>query len=62
MMLLNGTSRFDVAIQAVKGATRRNDRVRLQLHEVVSGLDELIKKTRKFVVDEKTDMPLPPCA
>lgn len=56
MMLLNGTSRYDVAIQAVKGAARRNDRVRLHLHELVSELDGLIKKTRKFIVEEKTGM------
>lgn len=62
MMLLNGTSRFHVAIQAVRGAARRNDRVRLHLHELVSGLDGLVKKTQKFIVDEKAGMPLLPCA
>lgn len=54
MMLLNRTSRYDVAIQAVKGAARRNDRVRLQLHELVSELNGLIKETQKFIVEKKT--------
>ncbi|KIV93072.1 hypothetical protein PV10_04317 [Exophiala mesophila] len=55
MMLLNETSRYHVAIQAVKGAALSNDLVRLHLHELVSELEGEIKKTQRFIVEEKTD-------
>ena len=56
MMLLNETSRYHVAIQAVKGAALTNDLVRLHLHELVSELEVEIKKTQRFIVEEKTGM------
>ncbi|KIV93073.1 hypothetical protein, variant [Exophiala mesophila] len=56
MMLLNETSRYHVAIQAVKGAALSNDLVRLHLHELVSELEGEIKKTQRFIVEEKTGM------
>jgi xylulose-5-phosphate/fructose-6-phosphate phosphoketolase len=54
MMLLNETSRYHIAINAVKGGAKRNEKVRLRSHEVVSELSDMIKKTQKFIVDEKT--------
>ncbi|KEF55153.1 uncharacterized protein A1O9_08807 [Exophiala aquamarina CBS 119918] len=54
MMLLNETSRYHVAINAIKGAAKRNEIVRLHLHEVTSELTSQISKTQKFIVEEKT--------
>jgi xylulose-5-phosphate/fructose-6-phosphate phosphoketolase len=54
MMLLNETSRYHVAINAIKGAAKRNEKVRLYLHEVTSELAGMISKTQKFIVTEKT--------
>ncbi|KAK4939041.1 hypothetical protein LTR10_020615 [Elasticomyces elasticus] len=55
MMLVNETSRYHVAIQAVKGAAKRNEKVRLHLHETVSELKGMISGTQKFIVEQKTD-------
>ena len=56
MMLLNETSRFHVAIKAVQGAARGNEKVALRLHELVSELEHEIKEVQKFIVDKKTGM------
>lgn len=56
MMLLNKTSRFHVAIAAVKGAAKRNEKVQIKLHELVSELDGEIKKTQEYIVAKKTGM------
>lgn len=55
MMLLNETSRYHVAMAAVKGAAKRNEKVQLRLHELVSAFEGDIKKTTDFIVKEKTD-------
>jgi xylulose-5-phosphate/fructose-6-phosphate phosphoketolase len=55
MMLLNRTSRFHVAIEAVKGASKRNEKVRLRLHELTSELVGLITKTQKYIAENKAD-------
>ncbi|EXJ60635.1 hypothetical protein A1O7_04788 [Cladophialophora yegresii CBS 114405] len=55
MMLVNGTSRYHVAIQAIKGAAKRNDKVRLRLHELTSELTGRISEVTKFILKEKTD-------
>ncbi|KAK5093291.1 hypothetical protein LTR70_005007 [Exophiala xenobiotica] len=55
MMLLNHTSRYHVAINAVKGAAKRNKKVQLHLHELVTALEADIKKTQDFIIKEKTD-------
>nr|KAK5450141.1 hypothetical protein LTR18_000156 [Exophiala xenobiotica] len=55
MMLLNGTSRYHVAMQAIQGGAKRNENVRLNLHEAISELTGLITKTQKFIVEQKTD-------
>ncbi|KIX09288.1 uncharacterized protein Z518_00367 [Rhinocladiella mackenziei CBS 650.93] len=54
MMLVNETSRYHVAIQAIQGAAKRNETVRLQLHEVTSELMGMITRTQKSIVAEKT--------
>jgi len=53
MMLVNGTSRYHVAMEAVKGASRRNERVRLRLHELVSEMGGMMKDTMEFIMKEK---------
>lgn len=56
MMLLNHTSRFDVAIKAVQGGAKRNEKVRMRMHELVSQLNHEIKETQKYIVEMKTGM------
>ena len=55
MMLLNQTSRYHVAINAVKGGAKRNSKIQLHLHELVTTLEGEIKKTLDFIIKEKTD-------
>jgi len=54
MMLLNHTSRFHVAKAAVKGAAKRNEKVRLKQHEVLSELDHEIRSITKTTIETKT--------
>ena len=54
MMLLNETSRYHVAKAAVRGAAKRNEKVKMRLHELVSELDGEIKETQKFIIEKKT--------
>lgn len=54
MMLLNETSRYHVAIRAVKGAAKRNERVRVRLHELTSELEGMVKRTQEYIVANKT--------
>ena len=54
MMLLNETSRFHVAKAAVKGAAKRNEKVRLRQHELLSELDHEIRSMRKTIIETKT--------
>ena len=56
MMLLNRTSRFHVAIQAVNAGSRRNEKVKLRLHELVSELQGEMKDVLDFILREKTGM------
>ena len=55
MMLLNETSRFHCAIKAIQGASKRNEKVRMRQHELVSELKAGIVETQRFIVREKTD-------
>lgn len=54
MMLLNRTSRYHIAIEAVKGAAKRNEKVRLNLHELITSLVGDITKTKKYIEEQKT--------
>ena len=56
MMLLNETSRFHVAIKAVQGGAKRNEKVRLRMHELVSELNQEIRETQKYLVEMKAGM------
>lgn len=49
MMLLNGTSRYDVAQAAVRGAALSNADVQVVAHEVISELKHLKEKDREYI-------------
>lgn len=49
MMLRNRVSRFDVAEAGVKGAAKRNERVRLDLHELTSRLRHEKEKASQYI-------------
>jgi xylulose-5-phosphate/fructose-6-phosphate phosphoketolase len=53
MMLVNQTSRYHVAKAAVRGAAKRNERVRMHQHELVADLDHIIVETRKYIIDSQ---------
>lgn len=49
MMLQNGTSRYDVAQAAVRGAARTNQDVQVRSHEIISELKHLGEKAREYI-------------
>jgi xylulose-5-phosphate/fructose-6-phosphate phosphoketolase len=53
MMLLNETSRFHVAIKAVEGGAKKNEKVRLKMHELVSELRSDMVDTRRYIMEKK---------
>jgi xylulose-5-phosphate/fructose-6-phosphate phosphoketolase len=55
MMLVNQVSRYHVAKVAVRGAAQRNSEVRLRQHELLTQLDQEIKKTREFIFGHGVD-------
>ena len=55
MMLRNRVSRWHVAEAAVKGGSRRNERVKLDMHEILSGLRHQIEKTKQYVWEHGKD-------
>jgi xylulose-5-phosphate/fructose-6-phosphate phosphoketolase len=56
MLLLNHTSRFHVAIKAVQGGAKKNEKVRLRMQELVSELSHEITETQKYIMEMKTGM------
>lgn len=50
MMLCNHTSRFDVAIAAIRGGAEFNKRVAVDAHEVVSYIKHLAQKEREYIL------------
>jgi xylulose-5-phosphate/fructose-6-phosphate phosphoketolase len=55
MMLANKTSRFDVARAAVKGASKRNERVRIREQELTMELAQNMADTRKYILANRKD-------
>jgi xylulose-5-phosphate/fructose-6-phosphate phosphoketolase len=53
MMLLNETSRFHVAIKVVEGGAKKNEKVRLKMHELVSELKNDVEEARRYIVEKK---------
>ena len=50
MMLRNRVSRYHVAEAAIKGAAKRNERVRLDMHETLSTLRHDLVKTQEYIM------------
>ena len=50
MMIVNRVSRWHVAEAAVKGAAVRNERVRLDMHETLSGIRHELQKTKAYIM------------
>ncbi|KAF8150640.1 phosphoketolase [Crassisporium funariophilum] len=49
MMICNHTSRFDVAIAAIRGAAKRNTKVAVYAHERCSTLQHLMQKEKEYI-------------
>ena len=52
MLLLNNCSRFDVATAAVRGAAKRNERVKLEMITLVNELKHQMSKCREYIYAE----------
>ncbi|OKL60375.1 hypothetical protein UA08_04092 [Talaromyces atroroseus] len=55
MMLVNKVSRFHVAKAAIRGASKRNEKVRLRCQELLTELDTNISETEKYIIDNGKD-------
>ncbi|KAG6879610.1 hypothetical protein C0992_000638 [Termitomyces sp. T32_za158] len=55
MMLCNRTSRFDVAIAAIRGGANYNKRAAVDAHEVVSYIKHLAQKEREYILKHGKD-------
>jgi xylulose-5-phosphate/fructose-6-phosphate phosphoketolase len=53
MMLVNRVSRFHVAQAAIRGASVKNEKIRIRQHELHAELDANIKQTRRHIVQHK---------
>lgn len=56
MMLLNHVSRYHVAMEAVRGAARFNEKVSTKLMELVGELQHNIKKHQEYILKHKDGM------
>jgi len=50
MMIVNRVSRYHVAVAAVKGGSIRNEKVRLDMHELTSGIRHAMAKTEEYIL------------
>ena len=55
MMLLNKTSRFDVAAAAVRSAALLNPRVEIDAHKTIAHILHLAQKVREYVLEHGAD-------
>lgn len=53
MMLVNHVSRYHVAMQAVRGAARWNEKVSTRLIELLAELQHSVKRCRKYILEHK---------
>jgi xylulose-5-phosphate/fructose-6-phosphate phosphoketolase len=51
MMLCNKTSRFDVAIAAIRGGARVNPKVAVEAHELAAYVRHLAQKEREYILE-----------
>jgi len=49
MMLSNHTSRFDVAIAAIRGGAAHNPKVAVAAHELESSIKHMVQKEREYI-------------
>ena len=59
MMLRNNVSRYHVAEAAIKGASVRNEKIRLNMHEMLSTIRHKAKKSHEYIMKTNKGMPLP---
>lgn len=50
MMIVNKVSRYHVMEAAIKGASIRNEKVRLNMHELISGVRHEMAKTEEYIM------------
>ncbi|KAG6832793.1 hypothetical protein H0H92_009411 [Tricholoma furcatifolium] len=55
MMLCNHTSRFDVAVAAIRGGAHFNKRVAVDAHQMVSYIQHLARKEREYIYKHGKD-------
>ena len=55
MMLRNRVSRYHVLEAAIRGAAQRNEQVRIDMHELVSGVRHDLEKVKEFIWKEGRD-------
>ncbi|CRG85902.1 hypothetical protein PISL3812_02905 [Talaromyces islandicus] len=55
MMLVNKVSRFHVAEAAVRGASKRNEKVSVRQQELLSELASDIKATKRYILQHRND-------
>ena len=55
MMLRNGVSRYHVAEAAIRGAGKKNEKVRLDMHETLSGIRHDLAKVQEYVFQNGKD-------
>jgi xylulose-5-phosphate/fructose-6-phosphate phosphoketolase len=49
MMLCNRTSRFDVAIAAIRGGAEFNPKIAISAHELESSIKHMAQKEREYI-------------
>ena len=54
MMMVNGVSRFHVAVAALDGAALRNERERVRHQELVSEMKHGMAEAKKYIMEKKT--------
>ncbi|MDQ6986131.1 MAG: phosphoketolase family protein [Candidatus Dojkabacteria bacterium] len=57
MQVLNGTSRYQVAIEAIKSAMKWNKRVLERKTELITYFEELLEKHKSYILEYGDDMP-----
>lgn len=55
MMLRNGVSRYHVAEAAIRGAAVTNEKIRLDMHETLSGLRHELAKLQEYIMKTGKD-------
>ena len=55
MMLRNGVSRYHVAEAAIRGAAKRNEKIRLSMHETLSSIRHDLEKVREYIMKNGKD-------